>query len=123
MELTQEQKEGQELMASIITKAWDDEAFKKELIANPEEAIAKLTGKKFVNDKAQKIVVTDQSNSETIYINIPAKPSMEDLELSDDQLEQVAGGGDFWDNPELWLINQVVETGISVCNSVAQALK
>ena len=122
MELTQEQKEAQELMASIVTKAWEDENFKKELIARPEETIAQFLGKDF-KSLSKKIVVKDQSDSNAIYINIPAKPSMDDLELSDDQLEQVAGGGDFWDNPEAWLINQAIETGISIGTSIAQALK
>ncbi|QNS41683.1 TolC family protein [Chryseobacterium manosquense] len=42
MEFTQEQK----LYAEIVQKAWEDENFKKELVANPIEAIEKLTGKK-----------------------------------------------------------------------------
>ena len=38
-------------------------------------------------------VVKDQSNATNIYFNIPAKPNMDDVELNEDQLDIVAGGG------------------------------
>ena len=42
MKLTQEQK----LYTEIVKNAWEDENFKKELVANPIEAIENFTGKK-----------------------------------------------------------------------------
>ncbi|WP_185288360.1 NHLP leader peptide family RiPP precursor [Chryseobacterium lactis] len=88
MELTQEQK----LYAEIVQKAWEDAEFKKELMTNPAEAIEKLTGKKINLPEGKTLVVRDQTDDTNIYINIPAKPKM-DMELNEEQLEMVAGGG------------------------------
>lgn len=87
MEFTQEQK----LYAEIVRKAWDDAEFKKELVANPVGAIEKLTGKKINLPEGKTLVVRDQTDDSTVYINIPAIPQM-DGELSEEQLEVVAGG-------------------------------
>ncbi|SMP25798.1 NHLP leader peptide family RiPP precursor [Chryseobacterium profundimaris] len=87
MEITQEQK----MYAEIVQKAWEDAEFKNELVNSPIEAIEKLTGKKLNLPEGKKIVVRDQTDESVFYINIPAKPS-DDVELSDDQLEMVAGG-------------------------------
>ncbi len=88
MEFTQEQK----LYAEIVQKAWEDENFKKDLIANPIEAIENLTGKKLNLPKGKTLVVRDQTDENTIYFNIPAKPNLENIELSEEQLDAVAGG-------------------------------
>ncbi|MFY7672168.1 NHLP leader peptide family RiPP precursor [Tenacibaculum sp. MEBiC06402] len=84
-------KENQ-LFNTIIKKAWEDTNFKNELIQNPVEAIEKLTGKKLDLTGGKKVVVNDQTDTSNVYINIPAKPNMEDLQLSEEQLEAVAGG-------------------------------
>lgn len=87
MELTQDQ----ELYVQIVQKAWEDAEFKKELIANPAETIEKLIGKELNLPEGKTLVVRDQTEESIVYINIPAKREM-DVELSDDQLEAVAGG-------------------------------
>ena len=38
------------------------------------------------------LVVNDQTDTSIGYINIPPKPNYDDMELSDEQLEVVAGG-------------------------------
>lgn len=88
MEFTQEQK----LYAEIVQKAWEDAEFKKELIANPVEAIEKLTGKKMNLPKGKTLLARDQTDESTVYINIPAKPIHDDVELNEEQLEMVSGG-------------------------------
>ncbi|QNS41684.1 TOMM propeptide domain-containing protein [Chryseobacterium manosquense] len=87
MEFTQEQK----LYAEIVQIAWEDENFKKELVANPVEAIENLTGRKLNLPKGKTLVARDQTAEDTVYINIPAKPEM-DLELDENELEVVSGG-------------------------------
>lgn len=87
MEFTKEQQ----LYAEVVQKAWEDEAFKKELIANPVEAIEQLTGQKLNIPEGKTLVVRDQTAEDTVYINIPAKQEA-DAELSEEQLESVAGG-------------------------------
>lgn len=88
MEFSQEQK----AYAEIVQKAWDDAGFKKELTANPVDAIEKLTGRKMALPEGMRLVVRDQTDESTVYINIPAKPNMEDVELHEEQLDLVAGG-------------------------------
>ncbi|MCK8496022.1 NHLP leader peptide family RiPP precursor [Spirosoma sp. RP8] len=88
MKFTQEQK----LYAEIVHKAWDDAQFKAELIANPVAAIEKLTGQKISLPQGKTLVVSNQTDASTVYINIPAKPNTEDVELNEDQLEAVSGG-------------------------------
>lgn len=55
-------------------------------------AIGQATGKdvSFLNDK--KIVVQDQTDSSVIYINIPAQPNTDDMQLTEEELEMIAGG-------------------------------
>jgi hypothetical protein len=93
MKLTVAQKKSQELLQTIITKSWEDESFKQELIANPIDAIEKATGKRINLLKGKTLIVKDQTDDSVVYINIPAEPNMEDLELSEEQLEVIAGGG------------------------------
>jgi ribosomal protein S4E len=88
MELSQEQK----TYAEIIQKAWDDADFKKELTVNPVSAIEKLMGNKLNIPSGKTLVVRDQTDESTVYINIPAKPIIEDVELDEEQLEAVSGG-------------------------------
>ncbi|AXG69013.1 NHLP leader peptide domain protein [Kordia sp. SMS9] len=90
MELTKEQK----LFRTIVEKAWEDDAFKTALIKDPVHAIEALTGEHFDVPEGKTVEVCDQTNSDTIYINISPMPSLDDMELTDDQLEILAGGGD-----------------------------
>jgi hypothetical protein len=92
MEFSQEQKS----YAEIIQKAWDDADFKKELTENPVAAIEKLTGNKLNIPVGKTLVVRDQTDESTVYINIPAKQTLEDVELNENQLEAVAGGASIW---------------------------
>lgn len=96
MEFTQEQK----LYAQVVNEAWENAEFKSELVANPVAAIEKLTGQKLNLPEGKTLVVRDQTEEGTVYINIPAKPNTEDVELNEDQLEAVAGGC-FWPYPDI----------------------
>jgi hypothetical protein len=87
MEFSQEQR----MYAEIVQKAWEDADFKKELTTNPVAAIEKLTGTKLNIPVGKTLVVRDQTDESTVYINIPAKPAM-DVELNEEQLEAAAGG-------------------------------
>lgn len=82
--------DAQEFLGSIIEKASNDANFKSDLISNPKAAIEGLKGGTLNIPAGKEIVVVDQTNSDKIYINIPQ--SVEDMELSDEQLEMVSGG-------------------------------
>lgn len=88
MELSKEQQ----LLKEVIYKAWEDSAFKEELIKDPIASIEKLTGKKLKLPEGKKFIVRDQTDASAVYINIPAEKKMDDVELNEDQLELVAGG-------------------------------
>ncbi len=89
MEFTKEQK----VYAEIVQRAWEDAEFKKELIANPVDAIEKMTGET-LNLQGKTLVVKDQTDESVVHINIPAKATA-DAELNEEQLEAVSGG--VWD--------------------------
>ncbi len=92
MKITQVQQEKVEnFYKGIIDKSWESDTFKASLIANPKATIKEFTGKEALPDNIN-VVVEDQSDSNVIYLNIPRQVDMGDLELSDEQLEQVAGG-------------------------------
>ena len=88
MEFTQEQK----LYAEIVHKAWENAEFKSELMANPVETIEKFTGNKITLPEGRTLVVKDQTDASKVYLNIPGKVDLESVELTDEQLEIVAGG-------------------------------
>ena len=93
---------GEVLLNEIIKTAWQDESFKNDLIANPVQAIEALTGKEVKIPEGKTIEVRDQTNDLVIYINIPKEPNFDDMELNDEQLEIIAGGGgpEFIDSSE-----------------------
>ena len=92
MELKQHQQESEELLRTIITMAWENIDFKKDLIENPREAIIKATGVNIKLPEGKILIVEDQTDENTVFLNIPVEPNMGDMELSEDQLEAIAGG-------------------------------
>ncbi len=82
-----------DLEAKIIAKAWQDEAFKQELINNPKATISREMGLVEVSQNLEFRVV--EENADTFYLVLPMKPNIAVAghELSEDQLEAVAGGG------------------------------
>lgn len=72
--------------AKIIAKAWADDGFRTQLIADPSATFAA----EGVELPAGKRVVVNEDTADLINITLPARPS----ELSDEALDSVAGG--FW---------------------------
>lgn len=99
MKLTAQQQKSQDLLQAVITRAWEDATFKQDLIENPIDAIEKLTGERVKLPAGKTLIVKDQTDASAVYVNIPAEPNMEDMELSEEQLEVVAGGGALWNFP------------------------
>jgi len=91
MDFQEAQANSEKNLKTIISKAWEDEAFKQLLISDPVKAIEQLSGQP-LDTKGKTIVVTDQTDPSTVYINIPANP--DNVELTDADLEAVAGGGE-----------------------------
>ena len=72
-------------MGKIIAKCWADDAFKQKLLADP---VATLTAEG-VAVPAGVTVKAVEDTAQTLNLVIPASPT----ELSDEQLDVVAGGG------------------------------
>jgi len=68
-------------------RAAKDRAFRAELISDPKLAIEKLTGEELPEDYSIKIIESDPAYSATFVL-----PLMLSGELSDDELDNVAGG-------------------------------
>lgn len=92
MELLEVQQRSNEVIKDLISKSWEDEAFKQEFISSPVKTIEKSTGKANHLPEGMTVVVEDQTDPSIIYLNIPAKPDYSNMELTDEQLEVIAGG-------------------------------
>lgn len=96
MTLAELQEKSQENLQLIYSKAWEDEAFKKALIEDPVNTLNKIT-KGTLNLDGKTVQVNDQTDSSTIYLNIPVNPKdvelSSDIELTEEELEIIAGGG------------------------------
>ncbi|MBD2207937.1 NHLP leader peptide family natural product precursor [Calothrix sp. FACHB-1219] len=77
-----------EFNAQIAAKTWQDATFRQELLSNPKAAIAKELGTTMPDNLQIHVFEEDNNN---IYLVIPPVPGVEE-ELSDEALEQVAGG-------------------------------
>lgn len=82
------------LYKKIIDKAWEDENFKNELIVHPLKTLNQFT-KRELDFGGKNLIIEDQTDCNTIYLNIPPKMDFENIELSEEQLEKIAGGGFF----------------------------
>lgn len=88
MELTNDQK----ILDAIVKKAWEDPIFKSNLIAGPVATLESFLGRPIHLPEGKNIAFVDQTDSSTIFINIPPQLNMDDVELSEEQLDIVAGG-------------------------------
>ncbi|MCC5613121.1 NHLP leader peptide family RiPP precursor [Nostoc sp. CHAB 5834] len=86
------QTKASELIKTLAQKAWESSTFKEQLVKNPVATIQEVVGEGFTVPQGKRIVVEDQMDESKIYLNIPAKPDFDEFELTDEQLEVVAGG-------------------------------
>jgi hypothetical protein len=89
----EQRKNKEEVLRLIVSKAWEDIDFRKSLVTDPITAIENLTGVKIILPEGKTLVVNDQTDKSKVYMNIPSKPDIEDIELTEQQLEIIAGGG------------------------------
>jgi nitrile hydratase alpha subunit/class II bacteriocin class with double-glycine leader peptide len=79
-----------DLEAHLIEKAWKDPEFKRQVASDPKGMFEKHLGQK-LPEKLKIFIHEEDAN--TLYFSIPPAPSNLN-ELSDEDLEKVAGGTD-----------------------------
>lgn len=80
-------KNGRELQAKIIARAWKDPRFKEKLLKNPKAAFKEMGAD--IPENIQVKVVEDKPNTFTFALPSPVKAAKE---LSDKELELLAAG-------------------------------
>ncbi|WP_208346021.1 NHLP leader peptide family RiPP precursor [Aetokthonos hydrillicola] len=79
-----------EIEAHIIAQAWKDNAYKQELLNNSKAVIEKEFEVQIPDDIKVNVL---EENPTTLYFVLPMRPEISGQELSDEQLEAIAGGG------------------------------
>ena len=79
-----------DLETRLVEKAWKDPDFRKDIVKDPKGMLEKQTGQKL--PEQLKIFVYEE-DANTLHFSIPSPPSNLN-ELSDEDLEKVAGGTD-----------------------------
>jgi hypothetical protein len=77
-----------DLEAKIVRHSWQDEAFRKEFIADPTGTFVRYLE---IPAEGMPKVVVHQEQPDSWHIVLPARPANVD-ELSQEELERVAGG-------------------------------
>src|SRR5215472_15624760 len=98
-----------DLETALIEKCWKDPEFKKTVLSDPKGMLEGHTGQKL---PAQVKIFIHEEDANTLHFSIPPAPSNL-TELSDDELERVAGGTD------LFVTAFAIATGVVSAGSVA----
>ena len=85
----------QEMERRIVQRSIEDDAFRQKLIEDPKGALEQELGARL--PKELRVMVVEETQ-DTIYLVLPSTPmaGAEGVELSDQQLEEVAGGLSSW---------------------------
>jgi hypothetical protein len=80
-----------EMERRLIEKSVEDDGFRRRLIEDPKGAVEEELGTRLPEEVR---IVTVEESADTIYLVLPGTPTAgrEGGELSDQQLESVAGG-------------------------------
>jgi hypothetical protein len=79
-----------DLETALIGKCWKDSEFKKAILSDPKGMLEHHIGQKL---PTQVKILIHEEDANTLHFSIPPAPSNL-TELSDDDLEKVAGGTD-----------------------------
>ncbi len=88
--MSEKSKTRKDIEAHIIAQTWKDETYKLELLNNSKAVIEREFGIQLPDGIN---VCVMEENATNLYFVLPARPNLSNTELSDEQLEAVAGGG------------------------------
>ena len=90
-----------EMERRIIQRSIEDDTFRQQLLADPKAAVEQELGTRLPEEVR---VVAVEETADTIYLVLPSTSMAggEGEELSDQQLESVAGGGSTWTDYTCW---------------------
>ena|SRR6187401_2964935 len=80
-----------ELEEKIVARAWKDDEFRRRFVADPKAQFEEHLGTRL--PESLKMMVHEES-ADSLHFVIPQKPASNLDELSDEDLEKVAGGID-----------------------------
>jgi len=103
-----------QLESALVQKCWKEPEFRKQVVGDPKGMLEKHLGRKL--PEQVKIFIYEE-DANTLHFSIPPAPS-NFAELSDEDLEKVAGGTDFAVGAILGTL--AVATGIGGAVGVAQ---
>jgi nitrile hydratase alpha subunit len=103
-----------EIETQLIEKCWKDPEFKRQVVSDPKGMLERHIGQKL--PEQVKIFIHEEDAS-TLHLSIPPAPSNLS-ELSDDDLEKVAGGTDI-----AFFVSLSVSIAGSAAATVGSALK
>lgn len=87
-----------EFEQKLIQRAWEDEAFRQELLSNPKAVYAKESGAEIPTNLEIEVIQETENKVYIVLPNTPASTIGTEGELSEESLETVAGGkGWTWD--------------------------
>lgn len=77
------------LERDLNERAWNDEAFRRELLSNPKQTIEKMSGRTLPGQTRVSVL---EDTADTIHFVLRRKPVADTGEISDEALGNVAGG-------------------------------
>jgi hypothetical protein len=106
-----------DIEAAIVGRTWKDASFKHEFLADPKGTVEKYSGQAM---PASFKIVVHEEDPNTMHISLPLPPANVG-ELSEDDLEKVAGGTDIIGAAIIGAIAATVAAGATIANDQTRA--